>query len=59
MIKDKKWRLQKFEKWNLIAVQVHVIPKVGLGNPAAKQRCIDKCCDLPTETAQDINPKPP
>ena len=59
MIEDKKRMLQKFEKWNSIAAQVHVISKVGLGDPTAKQRCIDKCCSLPIETAQDTNPKPP
>jgi hypothetical protein len=59
MIEDKKRMLQKFEKWNSIAAQVHVIPKVGLGDLAAKRRRIDECCDLPTETTQDTNPKPP
>jgi hypothetical protein len=57
MIEDKKQMLQKFEKWNSIAMQVHVIPNVGLGDPATTRRCINECCDLPTETAQDINPK--
>jgi hypothetical protein len=55
MIEDKKRMLQKSEKWNSIAAQVHVIPKVGLGDPAAKRRRIDECCDLPTETAQDLD----
>jgi hypothetical protein len=55
MIEDKKQMLQKFEKWNSIAVQVHVIPKVGLGDLAAKRRRIDECCDLPTETAQILS----
>jgi hypothetical protein len=69
MIEDKKRMLQKFEKWNsiaaqvhviwAIAAQVHVISKVGLGDPAAKRRRIDEYCNLPTETAQDTNPKPP
>jgi hypothetical protein len=36
-----------------------MIPKVGLGDPTAKQRRIDEYCDLPTKTAQDTNPKPP
>jgi hypothetical protein len=56
MIEDKKRMLQKFEKWNSIAAQVHAIPKVGLDDPVAKRRRIDKCCDLPTETTQDTNP---
>ena len=59
MIEDKKRMLQKFEKRNSIAVQVHVIPKVGLGDPTAKRRRINECCELPIETAQNINPKPP
>ena len=36
-----------------------MIPKVGLSNPAAKQRRIDECCNIPTETTQITNPKPP